>query len=123
MTNQYTCHPQKEKEVRRGHSDQTGSVASAEVSYRLREIQVGPPSQRAGKRFHQRETPLGQARALELINLGLIKPWTAASSVSLGLRQKVLSWSLMLRDFSAGEGDRHTVFLQALEFHHAGTAQ
>jgi len=43
VTNHLSCHPQKEEEVRRGHSYQTGSVVNAEVNWKLREIQVGPP--------------------------------------------------------------------------------
>lgn len=58
---------------------------------------------------------MGSALDLSGPGAGLIKLWTAASSVSLGLRQKALSWSLALGDFSAGDRDQEHSVLDTLE--------
>lgn len=96
-------------------------MVSAEVNWKLREIQVNPPFPEGWEEVSEvKVAPKGISSDR---SLGLIKLWIAASSVSLGLSQKVLIWLLVLGDFSAGEGDQDTVFLQALEFQDARTDQ
>lgn len=90
--------------------DLTGSVVIAEATEKLRKVQIRPPFQVDCEEVSGvKVTPKGrllEGPALGLTSLGVIKFWTAASSVSLGLRQKALSWSLVLGDFSAGDRDQ-----------------
>lgn len=100
--------------------DLTGSVVIAEATEKLRKVQIHPPFQVDCEEVSGvKVTPKGrllEGPALGLASLGVIKFWTAASSVSLGLRQKALSWSLVLGDFSAGDRDQEHCVLTALEF-------
>jgi hypothetical protein len=78
MTNQLSCCSQKEEEVRRGHSDQTGSVVSAEVNWKLKETQVGPLFPEGWEEVSEvKVTPMGDSSRPKLWNLSA---WVLSSS-------------------------------------------
>lgn len=72
--------------------DLTGSAVIAEATKKLRKVQIHPPFQVDWEEVSGvKVTPKGrllEGPALDLTSLGVIKFWTAASSVSLDSGRK-----------------------------------